>query len=72
MASKVAPGAPSGSAQKAKRTDANGSAPTKGVQKDGEEKIRCLAYEKWLAAGQPAGDGIDFWLEAERECNKNG
>jgi len=72
MASKVAPAAPSSSAQKAKRTESNGSAHTQGVEKVGEEKIRCLAYEKWLAAGKPAGDGIDFWLEAERECNKNG
>lgn len=29
--------------------------------------IRELAYFKWEAAGFPAGDGCDFWLEAERE-----
>lgn len=29
--------------------------------------IRELAYSKWEAAGFPAGDGFDFWLEAERE-----
>jgi hypothetical protein len=31
------------------------------------EDIRLCAYEKWEAAGQPTGDGIQFWLEAERE-----
>jgi hypothetical protein len=31
------------------------------------EAIRLLAYRKWEAAGRPAGDGINFWLEAERE-----
>jgi hypothetical protein len=34
-----------------------------------EEHIRMHAYFKWVAAGMPAGDGIDFWLEAERELN---
>ncbi|RPI81237.1 MAG: DUF2934 domain-containing protein [Planctomycetaceae bacterium] len=32
-----------------------------------EEPIRVLAYGKWQAAGCPAGDGFDFWLEAERD-----
>jgi len=32
-----------------------------------EETIRAVAYSKWEAAGCPAGDGVDFWLEAERE-----
>ena len=32
-----------------------------------EESIRELAYAKWEAAGRPAGDGVQFWLEAERE-----
>jgi hypothetical protein len=31
------------------------------------ENIRQLAYRKWEAAGKPAGDGLGFWLEAERE-----
>lgn len=31
--------------------------------------IRELAYYKWEAAGFPAGDGLNFWLEAEREIN---
>ena len=36
---------------------------------DREEAIRALAHSKWEAAGCPAGDGFDFWLEAEREVN---
>lgn len=32
-----------------------------------EQAIRELAYAKWEAAGRPAGDGVQFWLEAERE-----
>ena len=34
-----------------------------------EEAIRVLAHSKWEAAGCPAGDGVDFWLEAEREVH---
>lgn len=33
----------------------------------GVEAIRDLAHRKWEAAGRPAGDGLHFWLEAERE-----
>ncbi len=33
--------------------------------------VRELAYLKWEAAGFPAGDGFDFWLEAERELKAN-
>ena len=32
-----------------------------------DEDIRLYAYEKWEAAGKPAGDGDRFWLEAEQE-----
>jgi hypothetical protein len=31
------------------------------------EAIRQCAYQKWEAAGRPPGDGVRFWLEAERE-----
>lgn len=31
------------------------------------ERIRDLAHQKWEAAGSPAGDGIEFWLAAEKE-----
>jgi hypothetical protein len=34
-----------------------------------EDKIRDLAYEKWQASGCPEGDGVEFWLEAEREIS---
>jgi len=32
-----------------------------------EDNIRDLAHQKWQAAGCPEGDGVSFWLEAERE-----
>src|SRR5262245_17155181 len=32
-----------------------------------EESVRISAYLKWEAAGRPEGDGLIFWLEAERE-----
>ena len=32
-----------------------------------EEEIRRCAYQKWEAAGNPDGNGVDFWCEAERE-----
>jgi hypothetical protein len=32
-----------------------------------EAWIRQRAYHKWEAAGRPPGDGVNFWLEAERE-----
>jgi hypothetical protein len=35
-----------------------------------EQAIRELAYAKWEAAGRPPGDGVRFWLEAERELKK--
>jgi hypothetical protein len=37
------------------------------VNEKSEENIRLLAYRKWEAAGRPAGDGLCFWFEAERE-----
>jgi hypothetical protein len=35
-----------------------------------EDAIRLRAYEKWEAAGKPAGDGVQFWLAAERELSR--
>jgi len=32
-----------------------------------DEDIRLCAYQKWEVAGKPAGDGVQFWLEAEQE-----
>lgn len=31
------------------------------------ETIRENAYHKWEATGRPSGDGVGFWLEAEKE-----
>lgn len=32
-----------------------------------DEAIRLNAYLKWETAGMPEGDGVAFWLAAERE-----
>jgi hypothetical protein len=32
-----------------------------------QEAVRGHAYQKWEAAGRPNGDGVNFWLQAERE-----
>lgn len=32
-----------------------------------DEQVRVTAYHKWCEAGCPAGDGVAFWLAAERE-----
>ena len=31
------------------------------------EDIRLCAYRKWESAGRPTGDGVQFWLDAEKE-----
>ena len=73
MASKGATATPAGKGQMAmKRTDANDGVAKQGTSpKSKEDKIRSRAYEKWEAAGCPTGDGVDFWLEAERECSQS-
>ena len=35
-----------------------------------DEVIRLCAYRKWETAGKPGGDGVDFWMEAERELSQ--
>jgi len=35
-----------------------------------EETIRLCAYRKWETTGKPRGDGVNFWLEAERELSR--
>ncbi len=32
-----------------------------------EHTIREIAYSKWEQSGCPSGDGVNFWLEAEKE-----
>jgi DUF2934 family protein len=32
-----------------------------------EAEVRRKAFEKWLSAGCPECNSIEFWLEAERE-----
>lgn len=36
-------------------------------QNEIEEKIKELAYYKWIDAGMPDGKDMEFWLEAEQE-----
>ena len=31
-----------------------------------EHAIREMAYAMWEQAGRPSGDGLDFWLQAEK------
>ena len=35
-----------------------------------EDEIRRCAYRKWENSGMPSGDGVQFWLEAERELEQ--
>jgi hypothetical protein len=44
--------------------------PTPNAKGVSEEAIRQRAYQKWEAAGRPGGDGVNFWVEAERELLK--
>jgi hypothetical protein len=34
------------------------------------EDIQLCAFHKWEAAGRPSGDGVQFWLEAEKELSE--
>ncbi|MSR60714.1 MAG: DUF2934 domain-containing protein [Planctomycetaceae bacterium] len=34
-----------------------------------DDAVRLCAFERWEAAGKPDGDGVSFWLEAERELS---
>ena len=63
--------APAGTTPKAaysrpSTSDAGASASDAGPS---EDAIRGLAYEKWHAAGCPEGDGVEFWLDAEKEIS---
>jgi hypothetical protein len=33
-------------------------------------KVRARAYELWQQAGQPADRDLEFWLEAERQIER--
>lgn len=34
-----------------------------------EDQIRARAFFLWEQAGRPESDGVQFWLEAEKELN---
>jgi hypothetical protein len=44
--------------------------PSSNGQPASGEAIRLCAYQKWEVAGRPTGDGVKFWLEAERELSQ--
>jgi hypothetical protein len=35
-----------------------------------DDAVRTRAYHLWEAAGRPEGDGVPFWVQAERELGK--
>jgi hypothetical protein len=52
------------------KSKAGASAPGHQTQTDkpaSDPAIWRRAYQKWEAAGNSAGDGVQFWWEAERE-----
>jgi hypothetical protein len=53
-------------AESADRTRLN-SAKSPGRPMPSDEQIRARAYFLWEQAGCPTSDGVQFWLEAERE-----
>jgi hypothetical protein len=53
-------------ADAADRVRAN-TAKTPGRAAPSDEQIRARAYSLWEEAGRPSGDGVQFWLAAERE-----
>ena len=36
-----------------------------------EDQIRARAFFLWEQAGYPEGDGVQFWLEAEKELSNS-
>jgi hypothetical protein len=50
--------------------EAAGASPHRTPTKNGapvEDDIRARAYSLWEEAGHPEGDGVEFWLRAERD-----
>lgn len=35
-----------------------------------DQEIRVCAYRKWESAGRPNGDGVQFWLAAKEELER--
>jgi hypothetical protein len=44
--------------------------PARDAKRLEEAWIRQRAYMLWEAAGKPSGDGVNFWLEAERQLKR--
>jgi len=57
-------------ANRTEKSKAGASGPghqTRTDARESEEAVWRRAYQKWDDAGNPAGDGVRFWWEAERE-----
>ena len=67
--SKVATTRKTAAPKSSQRVNGTASPPSAAMQPVAvsEDEIRLRAYLKWQAAGRPAGDGVNFWLEAKRE-----
>ena len=71
--SKTAHQTPRGTTPAAARSNPAESADATRLQpprRDGaptEDAIRARAYALWQQAGEPGGDGVEFWLRAEQE-----
>ena len=53
-------------------SNAGECSPTASAATVAKEVIRLRAYLKWEAADRPEGDGVLFWLEAEKELRAGG
>lgn len=67
---KSSPGSQAPKVESAARIDRPPAVPAPDGRHVSEDEIRLLAYQKWLAAGRPPGDGIEFWHQAEMELRR--
>jgi len=61
------------STNRTRKSKAGVSAPGNQLRADksaSEPTIWLRAYQKWEAAGYPAGDGVRFWSEAAQEISE--
>jgi len=49
--------------------DPEGHGHATGGRQATEDELRAIAYAKWQADGCPPGDGLDYWLAAERDLD---
>jgi len=54
---------------------AGSKGPAPGASKESplsRDAVRHAAYLRWIAAGRPESDGVEFWLAAECELQRSG